>query len=201
MTTDVPNTGYKTTYSDNGLVTILYNYNQTIQGNTYSVKITLDPNYFHNTILSTSIPASAMNAKLTYDSYNQINYPMKIVVIILDCVAIIVMFLSCVSERMIGIEMIQTIQIVLFTQTVMKTTPSSFIPLQMLRYASGYNEVAGIDYTRTYTFGFSLSAVGLQKEFLLSYNLMYGILMAVCLICISLKAKQLFHENKVGKFL
>jgi hypothetical protein len=64
---------------------------------------------------------------------------------------------------MIGIEMIQTIQIVLFTQAVMKTTPSSFAPLQMLRYASGYNEIEGIDHTRTYTFAFSLSSIGLQK--------------------------------------
>jgi hypothetical protein len=59
--------------------------------------------------------------------------------------------------------MLQTIQTVLFTQSVMKTTPSSFTPLQMLRYASGYNELGGIDYGRTYPFAFSLSSIGLQK--------------------------------------
>jgi hypothetical protein len=48
--------------------------------------------------------------------------------------------------------MIQTLQTVLFTQSVMKTTPSSFMPLQMLRYSSGFNEVEGIDHARTYTF-------------------------------------------------
>ncbi len=83
--------------------------------------------------------------------------------IVLDVIAIIVMFATCVSERMIGIEMIQTIQTVLYTQSVMKTTPSSLSPLQMLRYASGYNEAQGIDYTRTYTFAFSLSSIGLEK--------------------------------------
>ncbi len=44
-----------------------------------------------------------MNAKLTYDYNNSINYPLEIIVIVLDVLAIIVMFASCVSERMIGI--------------------------------------------------------------------------------------------------
>lgn len=102
-----------------------------------------------------------MNTKLTYDANNSINVPMEIIVIILDVLAIVIMFASCVSERMIGIEMIQTIQTVLYAQAVMKTTPSSLSPLQMLRYASGYNEAQGIDYDRTYTFAFSLSSLGL----------------------------------------
>lgn len=80
-----------------------------------------------------------MNGKLTYDTLNQINSPFEIIVIILDVLAVIVLFASCVSERMIGIEMIQTIQTVLYAQAVMKTTPSSLTPLQMLRYSSGYN--------------------------------------------------------------
>jgi uncharacterized membrane protein len=80
-----------------------------------------------------------MNAKLTYDRYNNVNHPLEIVVVFLDCLAIITLFISCISERMIGIEMIQTLQTVLYTQTAMRTTPSSFSPLQMLRYSSGYN--------------------------------------------------------------
>lgn len=99
----------------------------------------LDPTLFYNSKLSVSIPASGMNAKLTYDANNTVNKPLEIIVIILDVLAIIVMFASCVSERMIGIEMIQTIQTLLYTQSVMKTTPSSLSPLQMLRYSSGYN--------------------------------------------------------------
>lgn len=153
----------------------------------------MDPNVFYNTTLNVQIPASGMNAKLTYDSANSVNYPFEIIVIVLDVLAIIIMFASCISERMIGIEMIQTLQTVLYTQAVMKTTPSSLSPLQMLRYASGYNEIQGIDYDRTYTFAFSLSSLGLEKEFLLSYNLMYIILMAVIILCCILKAKQYYH--------
>ena len=104
-----------------------------------------------------------MNAKLTYDALNTVNRPFEIVVIILDVLAIIVMFVTCISERMIGIEMIQTLPTVLYTQAVMKTTPSSLSPLQMLRYSSGFNEVQGIDYGRTFTFAFSLSSLGLEK--------------------------------------
>lgn len=57
--------------------------------------------------------------------------------------------------------MIQTLQTVLYAQAVMKTTPSSLTPLQMLRYSSGYNEVQGTDPARTFTFAFSLSSLGL----------------------------------------
>jgi hypothetical protein len=98
---------------------------------------------------------------------------------------------------MIGVEMIQTLQTVLYTQTAMKTTPSSFSPLQMLRYASGYNEIEGIDHARTYPLTFSLTSVGLQKEFLLSFNLMYIFLIAVVIACLMLKAKQLYHERQL----
>lgn len=164
------------------------------------MKLKLDPNVFYNTTLNVQIPASGMNAKLTYDANNTINYPMEVIVIVLDVLAIVVMFASCVSERMIGIEMIQTIQTVLYAQAVMKTTPSSLSPLQMLRYASGYNEIQGIDYDRTFTFAFSLSSIGLEKEFLLSYNAMYILLVLVVMLCCILKAKQIYHEKKIGKF-
>lgn len=81
----------------------------------------------------------------------------------MDCLAIFFTLIACFSERMIGIEMIQTIQTVLFTQSVMKTIPSSFSPLEMLRYASGFNELGKINYARTYTLAFSLSSIGLEK--------------------------------------
>jgi hypothetical protein len=144
-------------------LTVIFDYNSTIEGNTYDFTLTLDPNYVYNTTLTVVIPASGMNAKLTYDKYNSLNHPLEIIVIVLVCFALIAMFCSCITERMIGIEMIQTIQTVLFSQAAMKSTPSSFSPLQMLRYASGFNEVEGIDHARTYPFLFSLSSIGLQK--------------------------------------
>lgn len=141
-----------------------------------------------------------MNAKLTYDSNNSVNYPLEVVVIVLDALAVLVLFISCISERMIGIEMIQTIQTVLYTQAVMKTTPSSLSPLQKLRYSSGFNELSGIDSSRTYTFAFSLSSLGLEKEFLLSYNLMYILMVLVVVFCLLTKLKQYYHQSKVGQF-
>jgi hypothetical protein len=54
---------------------------------------------------------------------------LEVVVIILDVLAIIVMFASTVSEKMIGVEMIQTLQTVLFAMAAMKSCPSSLSPL------------------------------------------------------------------------
>lgn len=104
-----------------------------------------------------------MNAKLTYDSVNNINKPLEIVVIILDVLAWAVVLASCASEKMIGVEMMQTLQMALFSQAVLKTLPSSFTPLQMLRYLSGYNEIQGVNYERTFPLAFSLSSIGLEK--------------------------------------
>lgn len=81
-----------------------------------------------------------MNAKLTYDTANDSNYPLEVIVIILDVLALAVLLLSAgISERMIGIECVQVLQSVLFLQTAMPTTPSTLAPLQQLRYSSGYN--------------------------------------------------------------
>ena len=44
-----------------------------------------------------------MNAKLTYDKNYAANQPLSIIVIVLCACAIIVLALSVVSERMIGI--------------------------------------------------------------------------------------------------
>jgi hypothetical protein len=43
------------------------------------------------------IDASGMNGKLTDDNFNNFNYPLVIVVIILDCIAILIAVLSCLS--------------------------------------------------------------------------------------------------------
>lgn len=40
-----------------------------------------------------------------------------------------------------------------------------------------------------------LSAIGLEKEFLLSYNLMYGLLVLVILVCLGLKVKLVIHNS------
>jgi len=44
-----------------------------------------------------------MNAQLTYDLYNQVNYPLEIILIIYSVLAILVAFGSVLSEKMIGI--------------------------------------------------------------------------------------------------
>ena len=84
-------------------------------------------------------------------------------IIILDVLAIAVMLVSIISEKMIGVELIQTLQTVLFAMAVMGNIPSSLSPLENLQYSNGFNNVQGTDNTRTYTFAFSLSAIGLEK--------------------------------------
>ena len=105
-----------------------------------------------------------MNAKLTYDEHNDSNFPLEVIIIILDVIALIALLISAgISERMIGMECIQVLQTVLFLQTTMSTTPSTLAPLQKLEYASGFNDVFGINFSRTYTFSFCLSSIGLEK--------------------------------------
>lgn len=67
------------------------------------VSIEFDPDVFDSATVSTTIPASGMNAKLTYDSLNSAHQPLEIIVIVLCVLALIVMMLTSVSERMIGI--------------------------------------------------------------------------------------------------
>ena len=76
--------------------------------------------------------------------------------------------------------------------------PSSLSPLTNLQYANGFNNVQGTDNTRTYTFAFSLSAIGLEKEFVLSFNLMYIILLCVVAFCIVAKLIQLYQIRKMN---
>lgn len=63
------------TYFNNYLV-LQFDYNYTIESQFFDISLQLDPNVFYNTTLSAQIPASGMNAKLTYDSNNSINRPL-----------------------------------------------------------------------------------------------------------------------------
>jgi hypothetical protein len=75
--------------------------------------------YINNSYLYATIPALGMNAKLTYDNNYRMNKIADILVIAISVYAIILMFISTVSERMIGVECIQTFQTVLYAMTVM----------------------------------------------------------------------------------
>lgn len=158
----------------------------------------MDSSVFHNTTLNQVFVANGMNAELTYDQYNNWRMPLRIINIVIAVLAIIIAFASTVSEKMIGVEMIQAIQVVLFGQALLKSTPSSIAPLQTIRYASGFNEVQGISYRRVYTFSNSLSSIGLEKEFLLSFNLMYAIILAIGAVCLLFKIKQAFNLHQVS---
>jgi uncharacterized Tic20 family protein len=140
-----------------------------------------------------------MNAKLTFDANYSLNFPLSMLVIVLDVIAIIIFIISCITERMIGVEMLQTLQSVLYTMAFMKTCPSTFAPLQNLRYTNGYNEAAGIDPARRYTYAFSVGEVGLDQEFILDYNISYAILILVILLMMLLKLIMMkFEKDKVN---
>ena len=111
-------------------------YTEAVEGNTYSMTLQMDQKYFTSTsYLTASLPASGMNAKLTYDSTNGGNKVKGILVIVAVGLALLVLILSTASERMIGVEQIQTFQLVLYTMAVMKTCPSTLAPLQKLTYS------------------------------------------------------------------
>ena len=198
FTSDVPSTNYNATYVD-GLLILDFEYDRTIEGEDFTALMVLNPAIFYNANVAVAIPASGMNAQLTYDSYYQANYPLQIIVIVLDVLAVLVLFASVLSERMIGIEMIQTLQSCLFLQMVVKTLPSSLAPLSNLQYSNGYNDIYTDDPARTYTFAFSLSTIGLEKEFILSFNIMYILLGVVVIACIILKLRQTLLESRAEK--
>ena len=96
------------------------------------------------------------------------------------------MLLTLVTERMIGVELIHTLQTVLFSMAYMETCPATLAPLQSLTYANGYNRMIPRDYARLYQCKHSIVQVGLvENEFLLNFNIMYlvlGIIIAVQVI-------------------
>ena len=64
----------------------------------------MDQKYFTNTsYLSVTVPASGMNAKLTYDDNNGLYRIKNITLIVLSGLAIIFVFISTITERMIGV--------------------------------------------------------------------------------------------------
>lgn len=97
--------------------------------------------YLNNSYLYATIPALGMNAKLTFDRNYGMNNIANILVIAISVYAVILMFISTISERMIGVECIQTFQTVLYAMTVMYISPSSIAPLQNLRYFIFYLDI------------------------------------------------------------
>ena len=64
----------------------------------------MDNGYFTSTsFVSASLPASGMNAKLTYDSTTHLYSFKKGLVIAVSILAVILLFPPMVSERMIGV--------------------------------------------------------------------------------------------------
>ena len=163
VSTNLPCDSKQLSYLNNLLMFNCW-YPSTIEGNTYTLNLTLDSKFFTNgSKISITLPASGMNAKLTYDSNYALNSPLSLMVIVLDVIAIIVFFVSAVTERMIGVEMLQTLQSVLYSMALMKTCPSTLSALQNLRYSNGYNEPTGIDPVRRYPYSFSVGEVGLDQ--------------------------------------
>ena len=140
-----------------------------------------------------------MNAELTYDSYTWTAEPLQIMVYVLDGLALLVLAGSIFCEGMIGIEMIQVLQATLFLIPTMGSIPSGLAPLVLLRYSNGYNFVFGDSISRAFTFSFILSAIGIQNEFLISFNLMFALLLIVIVISFFLKTVQFcYRKFKVG---
>lgn len=82
-----------------------------------------------------------MNAKLTYDKYYDHTFPLEIVVYIVDALAILIFAVGVFIEKFIVVEMIQTIQLPLFMLVLLSNCPSTFEPIQKLRYSNGYNYI------------------------------------------------------------
>ena len=96
MSHDVPADEYNATYED-GMLILDFAYTRTIEGEDFTASFTFDPDIFYNTTVSVAIPASGMNAKLTYDSNTSLYEPLGIIVIVLDLLAIIVLGASALS--------------------------------------------------------------------------------------------------------
>jgi hypothetical protein len=84
----------------------------------------------------------------------------------------------------------------------MKTCPATLAPLQNLRYTNGYNEAAGVDPARRYTYTFSVGEVGLDQEFILNYNISFLLLFAVIGTLLLLKLIMMkFEKDKATEEL
>lgn len=102
-TTNMPCSSILTNYLNNLLI-IKCIYTSTIEGNNYTMNLTLDTKFFVNgSKITINLPASGMNAKLTYDSNYKLTPVLDIVIVILDVIAVIALLISCITERMIGV--------------------------------------------------------------------------------------------------
>jgi biotin transporter BioY len=133
---------------------------------------------------------SNMNSQLAYDS-NSINYPLSIVVSSLHCVAVF-HSASYLSERMVVILLIQTLQPVRFTQNVITTTPSSFSPLQMSTPQATTSWVDSSTPTPPILIQLVIDRPSKVVPVLL--QTMCILLAAVIVTCLILKVKQLYHQ-------
>jgi hypothetical protein len=158
MTTTLPcNNGAGTTivgpavsYS-NGYLLINCAYTQSIEGNNYTFSLLIDQFYWCSTcFIQANIPAIGMNAKLTYDSSYGLYSLQSALTVVVAIFALALMVLSLLSERMIGVECIQTFQTVLYAMTMMYVCPSSLAALENLTYVNGYNYLFGTNYARLY---------------------------------------------------
>lgn len=103
VSTDLPCNQIKTNYI-NDLLMVYCQYPYTIEGKSYTLNLTLDTKFFTNgSTVSIKLPASGMNAKLTYDSNYSLSNSLSIIVLILDVVAIITLIATSITERMIGV--------------------------------------------------------------------------------------------------
>ena len=105
LTTDMPcTTSGITTKIDRNYLVFECPYTQTVEGNTYSLSLQMDQRYFtSSSYLSATLPASGMNAKLTYDSNTSLYTFENILVMIVAVVSVLFALISVISERMIGV--------------------------------------------------------------------------------------------------
>lgn len=109
-TTDLPCTSISYGYASQ-VLSITCDYSTTIEGKTYTLTLDLSSKFYSAVRLlqtgvsvTVSLPASGMNAKLTYDSSStRTNQPFQVLLIVLDVLALIVLGVSMASERLIGV--------------------------------------------------------------------------------------------------
>ena len=72
--------------------------------------------------------------------------------------------LSVFSEKMIGVETVQTVQAIGASIVLLDKIPNLLTPLSMLRYANGYNLFSGWDFSRVARSSDSTSLVNIGIE-------------------------------------
>ena len=130
IVTSMPCSTKNSTYFTHNYLVFRCPYTRTVEGESFSLSSQLDQRYFtSSSYLTVTLPASGMNAKLTLDTNTalyQFNRPLVYVIV---GSALLVALLSVLCERMIGVELVQSVQLVLFGMVVMKVSPSAIAPL------------------------------------------------------------------------